>query len=75
MVEMDGRFGRDDLVETVVAPAAASAAQSALTGLHENATRVAKYLARLKEVQHKRAAMEVRLKRLLLSCNIGQIRI
>lgn len=42
--------GRDDLVDTVVAPAAAEAAASMLTTVREDCNRVRKYLARLKEV-------------------------
>ena len=53
------RHGRDDLVDTVVAPASAEAAASAVSDIREERERVAKYLTRLKEVRHKRSAMEV----------------
>lgn len=41
--------GRDDLVETVIAPAAAEAAASLLSRALEDRKRVSKYLDRLKE--------------------------
>lgn len=53
------RHSRDDLVDTVVAPASAEAAAATVSETKENRERVAKYLARLKEVRHKRSAMEV----------------
>ena len=54
------RHGRDDLVDTVVAPASAEAAATAVADIREERERVSKYLTRLKEVRHKRSAMEVR---------------
>ena len=53
------RHARDDLVDTVIAPASAEAAATAVSDIRENRERVAKYLARLKEVRHKRSAMQV----------------
>ena len=53
------RHGRDDLVETVIAPASAEAAASTVSDVREERERVSKYLARLKEVRHKRSAMQV----------------
>ena len=53
------RHGRDDLVDTVVAPASAEAAATAVADVREERERVSKYLARLKEVRYKRSAMEV----------------
>jgi elongator complex protein 1 len=50
--------GRDDLVETVLAPAAADAAASTLADAREDATRVAKYLARYKAVQNRRQVLD-----------------
>ena len=50
---------RDDLVDTVIAPAGAEAAASLLVETRENAERVSKYLLRYKEVQHRRAHLEV----------------
>ena len=55
------RHGRDDLVDTVVAPASAEAAATAVADVRDVRERVGKYLARLKEVRHKRSAMEVRV--------------
>ena len=54
------RHNREDLVSTVVAPASAEAAANAVSDVREERERVAKYLARLKEVRHKRSAMEVK---------------
>ena len=53
------RHGRHDLVDTVVAPASAEAAATAVADIREERERVSKYLIRLKEVRHKRSAMEV----------------
>lgn len=53
------RHSRDDLVDTVVAPASAEAAAASVTEIRENRERVTKYITRLKEVRHKRSAMEV----------------
>lgn len=53
------RHGRDDLVATVIAPASADAAASAVNDVREDRERVSKYLLRLKEVRSKRSAMEV----------------
>ena len=53
------RHQRDDLADTVIAPAGAEAASAALSDLRDNAERLRKYLARLKEVRSRRAAMEV----------------
>ena len=49
---------RQDLVDTVVAPAAASAAAGLLNDARESMERLAKYWARLKEVRGKRKALE-----------------
>ena len=51
--------GRDDLVETVLAPAAAEAAAAALADAREVAGRVAKYLGRYQGVQARREALDV----------------
>lgn len=61
------RHGRDDLVDTVIAPASAEAAASAVSDVREERERVSKYLARLKEVRHNRSAMEVLLQHHCLS--------
>ncbi len=53
------RHGRDDLVDTVIAPASAEAAASTVSDVREERERVSKYLTRLKEVRHKRSAMQV----------------
>lgn len=53
------RHSRDDLVDTVVAPASAEAAATAVADVRDEQERVGKYLARLKEVRNKRSAMEV----------------
>ncbi|BDA44195.1 Elongator complex protein 1 [Coccomyxa sp. Obi] len=53
--------GRDDLVETVIAPAAAEAAASLLSRALEDRKRICKYLDRLKELRQKRAVMEAAL--------------
>lgn len=53
------RHGRDDLVDTVIAPGSAEAAATAVSDIRDNRERVTKYLARLKEVRHKRSAMQV----------------
>ena len=53
------RHQRDDLADTVIAPAGAEAASAALSDLRDNAERLRKYLARLREVRSRRAAMEV----------------
>lgn len=50
---------RDDLVDTVIAPAGADAAASLLAETRDNAERVSKYLLRYKEVQQRRSNMEV----------------
>ncbi len=60
------RHGRDDLVDTVIAPASAEAAASTVSDVREERERVSKYLTRLKEVRHKRSAMEVSDKLVLL---------
>lgn len=49
---------RDDLVDTVIAPAGAEAASGLLADARENTERVNKYLKRYKEVQERRANME-----------------
>lgn len=49
---------REDLVETIVAPAAAGAAAGLLNDARESQERVAKYWARLREVRDKRRNME-----------------
>ena len=49
----------DDLADTVIAPAGAEAASAALSDLRDGAERLGKYLARLREVRSRRAAMEV----------------
>lgn len=46
-------------MDTVVAPASAEAAATAVADVREERERVSKYLARLQEVRHKRSAMEV----------------
>ena len=46
-------------MDTVVAPASAEAAATAVADVREERERVSKYLTRLKEVRHKRSAMEV----------------
>lgn len=56
-----GRLGRGDLVGEAVVPAAAEAAEGAAAEAAANSGRVAKYLARYREVQAKRAAMQVRV--------------
>lgn len=48
---------REDLVETVLAPAAADAASTTLADAREDAGRVVKYLARYKSVQARREAL------------------
>ncbi len=53
------RHQRDDLADTIIAPAGAEAASAALSDLRDNAERLRKYLARLREVRSRRAAMEV----------------
>ncbi|KAK9915662.1 hypothetical protein WJX75_002381 [Coccomyxa subellipsoidea] len=53
--------GRDDLMETVIAPAAADAAASLLSRALEDRKRSRKYLDRLKELREKRAVMEAAL--------------
>lgn len=55
------KHNREDLVSTVVAPASAEAAANAVSDVREERERVAKYLTRLKEVRHKRSAMEAAL--------------
>ena len=50
---------RDDLVDTVIAPAGAEAAAGLLADARENTARVSKYLQRYKEVQERRSNMEV----------------
>lgn len=50
---------RDDLVDTVIAPAGAEAASGLLSDARENTERVNKYLKRFREVQERRANMEV----------------
>ncbi|KAL3149903.1 hypothetical protein ABBQ38_013268 [Trebouxia sp. C0009 RCD-2024] len=55
------KHGREDLVDTVVAPASAEAAATAVADVREERERVSKYLARLQEVRHKRSAMEAAL--------------
>lgn len=52
---------RADLVETDLAPAAAEAAAASLQSARGDEARVAKYLARYREVQQKRAGMEAAL--------------
>jgi len=47
------------LVDTVIAPASAEAAASTVSDVREERERVSKYLTRLKEVRHKRSAMQV----------------
>lgn len=54
------RHGRQDLVDTIVAPAGAEAAATFVVEVTENIARVGRYLARLKEVRQKRSAMQVR---------------
>lgn len=56
--------GREDLVDTVVAPAAASSAASLLEEAREAEPRVRKYAARLGEVRSRREAMGAALARL-----------
>ena len=51
------RYQRQDLVDTVVAPAAAAAAAGLLSDARESVERVNKYSARLREVRGKRQAM------------------
>lgn len=46
-------------MNTVVAPASAEAAATAVADVREERERVSKYLTRLQEVRHKRSAMEV----------------
>lgn len=46
-------------MDTVVMPATADAAATAVADVREERERVSKYLTRLKEVRHKRSAMEV----------------
>ena len=46
-------------MSTVVAPASAEAAASAVSEVREGRDRIAKYLASLKEVRQKRSIMEV----------------
>lgn len=46
-------------MDTVIAPASAEAAASTVSDVREERERVSKYLTRLKEVRHKRSAMEV----------------
>ena len=46
-------------MDTVVAPASAEAAATAVADIREERERVSKYLTRLREVRHKRSAMEV----------------
>ncbi|DBA88250.1 hypothetical protein WJX77_011440 [Trebouxia sp. C0004] len=55
------KHGRDDLVDTVIAPASAEAAASTVSDVREERERVSKYLTRLKEVRHKRSAMQAAL--------------
>lgn len=52
------RYDREDLVETVVAPAAAECASTSLTSFIDDTERLSKYWNRLKEVRAKRHAME-----------------
>ncbi|EIE25950.1 IKI3-domain-containing protein [Coccomyxa subellipsoidea C-169] len=53
--------GREDLIETVIAPAAADAAATLLSRALDDRKRTCKYLGRLKELREKRAAMEAAL--------------
>ncbi|KAA6419594.1 MAG: elongator complex 1-like [Trebouxia sp. A1-2] len=55
------KHGRDDLVDTVIAPASAEAVASTVSDVREERERVSKYLTRLKEVRHKRSAMQAAL--------------
>lgn len=55
-------------MDTVVAPASAEAAATAVADVREERERVSKYLARLQEVRHKRSAMEVRIAACPRSC-------
>ncbi|GMH34369.1 hypothetical protein BSKO_02203 [Bryopsis sp. KO-2023] len=57
-VRVSYRFDREDLVDTIVAPAAAECASTSLSNFREDAERVGKYWERLKEVREKRFAME-----------------
>ena len=43
----------------MIAPASAEAAASTVSDVREERERVSKYLTRLKEVRHKRSAMQV----------------
>eukprot|EP00887_Chlorella_sp_A99_P002271 scaffold10.g2271.t1 len=56
-VRLAYQAGRPDLVETVVAPAAAAAAAATLEEARENLERVRKYWARLRELRQRRAAI------------------
>ena len=51
------RYDRQDLVDTVVAPAAAAAAAVLLTEARESIGRIDKYWARFREVRGKREAI------------------
>jgi len=53
---------RPDLVHTVIAPAAAEAAASLLADAHDARDKIAKYLARLREVRRKRLNMDEALR-------------
>ena len=53
--------GREDLVDTVVAPAAAAAAAGLLSDARESMERITKYGARLREVRGRRQAMQAAL--------------
>lgn len=53
------RHQRQDLLDTIIAPAAAAAAASTLEDVREDTGRVRKYWVRLKEVRAKRVAMQV----------------
>lgn len=53
---------RGDLIPTVLAPAAAEAAASALSDAREGAAQVAKYWGRLKDVRAKRQALDAALR-------------
>lgn len=52
---------RPDLVETIVAPAAAASAAATLADAKEALGRVAKYWARLRELRQRRTAMQAAL--------------
>jgi hypothetical protein len=63
------RFARSDLVDGAIVPAATSAADALIESTATDVDRVAKYLARYREVRAKRAAMEVNLHPSMRSCN------